>query len=160
MANSNPVPADAELRSKSVTSINTLASIGFGDAEGKSKALDEDSYSAGSAEFTCLEAESHCIPKDVICLLVICQQHQAIAFKQIVNDCYFLPTFQFDGDSQSLSDTVRNVVGMHDQSMLNGISVASLISSCRKHHSFLIPLQTTLAFCRRCDSLISIALSC
>lgn len=120
---SNSSATDAELRSKSVTSINTLASIGFGEAEGKGRgALDEDSYSAASGEFVCLEAESHSIPKDVICLLVICQQHHAIAFKQIVNDCYFLPTFQFDGDSQSLSETVRNVVGMHDSTMLNGLS--------------------------------------
>ena len=116
---------DVELRSKSVTSINTLASIGFPDTSTDAKdnvgPLDEDSYSSGSGEVICLEAESHAIPKDVICLLVVCQQHGAIAFKQIVNDCYFLPTFQFDGDSQSLSETVRNVIAMHDPTMFNGM---------------------------------------
>lgn len=114
-------PTDG-LRSNSATSINTLASIGFpedakdGGAFGQ---LDEDSFSAGSGDFICLEAESHCIPKDIICLLVICPQHGALALKQIVNDCYFLPTFQFDGDSQSLTETVRNVVGMHDPAMVS-----------------------------------------
>ena len=143
-----------KFRSKSLTSINTVTSLGFPEHKSPSllresennslssstllleqtspltaklattsssvSLLDDESFASCLGDNVCIESESHSIPKDVIGLVVVCEQHQTIALKQIVNDCYFLPTFQFDGNSQSLSETVRNVVSMHDSTMLDG----------------------------------------
>ncbi|KAH9497540.1 hypothetical protein DERF_013519 [Dermatophagoides farinae] len=52
--------------------------------------------------------ENHDIPKDILCIILICPQHQTIALQQII-DYYYFPSTPLTQPNQSISETISSL---------------------------------------------------
>ncbi|XP_027193851.2 uncharacterized protein LOC113788585 [Dermatophagoides pteronyssinus] len=61
-----------------------------------------------SANNIVCHCENHDIPKDILCIILICPQHQTIALQQII-DYYYFPSTPLNQPNQSLAETISSL---------------------------------------------------
>ena len=103
--------SDDDFSSKSQTSIGFP---GLKSSEGPPSVTggnESPTSSANLEQVDLSEPDSlrHFIPKDAICLVVICEPHNALSLQSVTN-CYFLPSVEIDSYQQSFSELIIPVL--------------------------------------------------
>ena len=87
--------------------LSSETSIGFVEPSASDLALKEP---PGQSFLCNVESEGYCIPKDTICVAVVCNDHHRIALQCQPNKAHFLPCVQESLDEMPIETVLRDLL--------------------------------------------------